>query len=404
MATFSNEGQNVSIDFDVKFDLTSTPKMEVTDKSAYSGAPDKIKINITVTRPDGIKRNPDPNQDDISGSVGNLSAFEYILPLSPTDGKVSEGNYKIDYSFAIGNATPVVLTKQINFDFSYIELKTEQQINEFTPDVKIVDTTPNYGVTNYNIVDIQRQFSTTNIVSGSTIPISNSTDNEIASRTHDIKDSDGKYFDAKYSNTLEVTVNHKHTVYDWFTVKVKASKTETIHVFTVPTAIEMLSFFDTIRNLMETYEGYNLNLYNGYKKDYEFVISSHKHLIDRINNNKLGQDTTEILRDILDVIRKNVPREHTNLEITSVELKSFVPTIDWTTLGNVPQYNPFETYIKTFPTPQLEWEIIHSLNKKPTVTLVDDYENIVYGAVEYVNLNIIKITFTSTTSGKVYLN
>ena len=104
------------------------------------------------------------------------------------------------------------------------------------------------------------------------------------------------------------------------------------------------------------------------------------------------------------MIRKNVPREHTNLEITSVELKSFVPTIDWTTLGNVPQYNPFETYIKTFPTPQLEWEIVHSLNKKPTVTLVDDYENIVYGAVEYVNLNIIKITFTSTTSGKVYLN
>jgi len=59
---------------------------------------------------------------------------------------------------------------------------------------------------------------------------------------------------------------------------------------------------------------------------------------------------------------------------------------------------------KKFPTPKLEWEVIHSLNKKPTVTLVDDYENIVYGAVEYVNLNIIKITFNTLTSGKVYIN
>ena len=97
MATFSNEGLNVSIDFDVKFDLTSAPKMQVTDKSTYDGSPDKIKINITVTRPDGIKRNPNTDQDDISGSLGSLNSFEYILPLSPTDGKVSEGNYKIDY-------------------------------------------------------------------------------------------------------------------------------------------------------------------------------------------------------------------------------------------------------------------------------------------------------------------
>ena len=401
MGTFKNGTTEVSIDYCVQFDLTSSPKMLETDNSTYTGSNAGLEIRIKITRPDGIIRDYDEGVD-IDNS---LNTFEWLLPLSPNDGKVSEGSYKIEYALSVGTGTtPVVVTKTIDFDFSYITLTTSQEINEFTPEVKIIDTTPNYTVTNYNATKITRTFSTSNSISESTIPNKSSTDNELVDRTHNIVDSNGNYYDTQYSNTLEVEVDHVHATYSWFTVKVKALKTETIHVYTVPTRIEMLSYFDTLRNLMETYEGYNSNLYNGYKKDYEFVISSHKHLVDRINNSKLGQDTTEILRDILDIIRKNVPREHTNSVIGSVDIKIYAPPVDYASISNIPRYNPFETYEKTFPTPGLEWEIVHSLNKKPTVTLVDDYENIVYGAVEYVNLNIIKITFTSTTSGKVYLN
>lgn len=404
MGTFVNETTDVSIDYSVKFDLTSSPKMLVTDKSVYnSGNSTGVKIFITVTRPDGIIRKP-TSTPDLDGDETKKPVFEYVLPLSPTDGKVAEGVYKIEYSFTIGTATPTVVTKTIEFDFTYLTLTTDQLINEFTPDVKVKDTTPNYTVTNYALSGLERVFSASNSVSGSNIPNITTTGTTAEERTFDLKDSNSKYFDAQYSCTLEVTAEHIHQTYSWFTVKVKASKTETVHIFPVPTEIEMLSFFDTIRNQMETYQGYNTNLYEGYKKDYEFVISSHKHLVDRIQQNKLGQDTTEILRDILDVIRRNVPRTHTNNEIGVQDLKQFLPTVDYSNIGNIPRYNPFETYEKTFSTPGIEWEIVHSLNKKPTVTLVDDYENIVYGAVEYVNLNIIKITFTSTTSGKVYLN
>ena len=79
-------------------------------------------------------------------------------------------------------------------------------------------------------------------------------------------------------------------------------------------------------------------------------------------------------------------------------------SVSWTALQNVPTYNPFATYEKTFASASATWEITHSLNKKPSVTLVDEYDNIVFGAVEYVNLNVIKITFNTLTKGKVYLN
>ena len=408
MGTFKNETADVSIDYNVLFDLTSSPKMVVTDNSTYnSGDSNGVVVFITVTRPDGIVRKPTDKPDmEVAAETknGDLNTFEFTLPLSPTDGKVARGTYKIEYSFTIGDATPVVVKKTINFAFSYIELSIQKLINEFTPEVKVKDTTPNYTVTNFTLKSLERTFSASNPVSGSTISDSTTTGTTAEERAFDIKDGNGLYFDTQYSSTLEIVTNHEHKTYSWFTVKAKASKTETVKIFTVPTEIEMLSFFDTIRNQMETYEGYNLTLYNSYKKDYEFILSSHKHLLDRIQQNKLGQDTTEILRDILDVIRKNVPRTHTNSALNSNDLKDFLPTVDYSNIGNIPKYNPFETYEKEFATPGIEWEVIHSLNKKPTVTLVDDYENIVYGAVEYVNLNIIKITFTSTTSGKVYLN
>lgn len=402
MGTFTIDAGELSVDYKIHFDLTSIPKLEVTDSSTYPSTIDNVVISIKITRPDNIVRNPGEG-GDIVGNSDELPIFSYNLPIDANTAKVPEGLYIIDYTLAVGEDN-ITVTKQIEFDFTYLELTTEQYIDEFTPELKIKDTTPNYTVTNYTLKNILRKFTTTNSISGSNIDVKTSTGFENEDRFHDLLDTNSNYHDTKYSHTTEVICNHEHSTFSWFSVSVALSKEEKLDAYAPPTKVVMLSYFDTLRNLMETYDGYNTDLYEKYKKDYEFVISSWSHLEDRITAEDTSKDSTEILRDILDVLRRNIPRPHTNEILTPLKLSDFAPSANWNTIINIPTYNPFATYEKAFPTPSVEWEIIHSLNKKPSVTLVDDYENIVYGAVEYVNLNIIKITFNSITSGKAYLN
>lgn len=407
MSTFTNGTGSVSIDFTIQFDLTSTPKMVVTDASTYSQAQTGVKIYIKITRPDGIVRNPGEGEVDITGNSGSLPVFDsYVLPLSPTDGQVSKGSYKVEYSFTVGDATVVKKTKTISYDFKKIQLTTFQDINEFTPLVKVKDTTPSYDVTNYTLNTISRLFSGQNSVSNSTITSQTTTATTSVAREFSLADTDSKLYDNKYIVDLEVTLNHTHSSFSWFSVKSKSIKRDIVKIHKVPTKLEMISYFNTLRNLVETYDGYNKSLFDKYTKNYEFVITGFDLLVRRLDAGLTDDDNTDILRDILAVLRNDVPREHTGDELTTISLQIFSTgvSVAWTSLQDVPTYNPFATYEKSFATASNQWEVTHSLNKKPSVTLVDEYDNIVYGAVEYVNLNVIKITFRTLTKGKVYLN
>lgn len=50
------------------------------------------------------------------------------------------------------------------------------------------------------------------------------------------------------------------------------------------------------------------------------------------------------------------------------------------------------------------WTVNHNLNKFPSVTVVDSAGNVVFGDVEYVDANNVKIKFSSAFAGKAYLN
>ena len=50
------------------------------------------------------------------------------------------------------------------------------------------------------------------------------------------------------------------------------------------------------------------------------------------------------------------------------------------------------------------WEINHNMGKFPSVTVVDSAGSVVIGAVEYIDINNLKITFNSSFGGKAYLN
>jgi len=50
------------------------------------------------------------------------------------------------------------------------------------------------------------------------------------------------------------------------------------------------------------------------------------------------------------------------------------------------------------------WTINHTLNKFPSINIVDSAGSLVVGDVEYVNLSQIVVTFTAPFSGIAYLN
>lgn len=50
------------------------------------------------------------------------------------------------------------------------------------------------------------------------------------------------------------------------------------------------------------------------------------------------------------------------------------------------------------------WEIHHNLNKKASVTVVDEYDRVVIPYVQYIDDNNIRLEFNFAFKGKAYLN
>jgi hypothetical protein len=83
----------------------------------------------------------------------------------------------------------------------------------------------------------------------------------------------------------------------------------------------------------------------------------------------------------------------------------------WLSQGNVGSEADFvnamlqdATYIFEQQEASSEWAIVHNLNKFPAVTIVDSAETVVFGDVEYIDSNSLKVSFTAPFGGKAYLN
>lgn len=70
----------------------------------------------------------------------------------------------------------------------------------------------------------------------------------------------------------------------------------------------------------------------------------------------------------------------------------------------VNQTQPAETFVFVQGSPSNTWNIAHTLNKYPSVSIVDSANNEVDGDVNYVDQNNITLTFASAFSGKAFLN
>lgn len=62
------------------------------------------------------------------------------------------------------------------------------------------------------------------------------------------------------------------------------------------------------------------------------------------------------------------------------------------------------TFIFTQSTPSAVWEVTHNMDSYPAVTVVNNNDVVMYGEIEYLSKNKIKLIFSGGFSGKAYLN
>lgn len=91
-------------------------------------------------------------------------------------------------------------------------------------------------------------------------------------------------------------------------------------------------------------------------------------------------------------------------------------TSDYNTLNNKPSINSIElqgnktssdlklNFLYTQSTASSIWVIVHNMNKYPSVSIIDSANNQVYGDIEYIDQNSLKIIFSAAFSGKAALN
>jgi len=409
MSTYSNSVGTVELDFKYSFDLRTTPTLYINDFSTYSAAQPGSKYYFKVTRPDGIVRDfPSDLNPDIEGSGGSqiLSRYEFVLPLDPLSGKTAQGTYKVEMKYKVdGYSNETIKTKSHFFEYAEINVTHEDDIDEFTPEVFAKDTTASYTLTNYTTNTFSREFKVeAPNVSGFSDVLSLSTGTTSAARKVNLL-SDGKYYDTQYKITLDIVLDFTSTINSFVTVRDVIQRIFFIDVYKPPTKEELIDEIDQLKNIVESYDGVNATLYNRTRVQYEEVVTGLEHLKMRLDAGDNDNENNEILQKILNILRNNVPRTHTNDVLSSTELGIYSSgAVNFSALTGVPQFNPFETFIFEKSAASENWVIEHNLGKKPSVTIVDSVDNVVIGGITYNDNNKITIDFDSAKSGKAYLN
>lgn len=91
----------------------------------------------------------------------------------------------------------------------------------------------------------------------------------------------------------------------------------------------------------------------------------------------------------------------TTTQVASTTLKVEQPTTSVTIKG-IQGSDAHYTHTQTVPSDT--WSVTHNLGKKCAVTVVDSADTVVYGEIEYTDLNNVTLTFNGAFSGKAYFN
>lgn len=238
-------------------------------------------------------------------------------------GVLPAGNYKITLTATQdGNTTSTTKTYPVSYTRGTFD--TKFVVDTFTPTVSVVDST-DLDVGGHTLVDVQRIF---NGSAGASPLASGQFDGfDDSSVTYAPRTSDSNDFlDAEYTVTITYTLEYADNEYNWVKVTDIRTNTLTQDVYQVPNKDYLRDRIDELRNQYESYEGVNTVLRNKFRRYYEEVVSSFTHLLERICDGRLGQDTQEILDDILVIVLNGVGRAHTGEVLVTVDLADYCTT------------------------------------------------------------------------------
>lgn len=124
-------------------------------------------------------------------------------------------------------------------------------------------------------------------------------------------------------------------------------------------------------------------------------------LVDESPRLKIDKKVANVTITPEQIILKTLP-ENKTLRVEQVEIKLFTRGFQ----GPVgPQGSSGDLhYIFNQLSPLTTWNIVHNLNKYPSVTIVDSADSVVIGNITYINPNILTVSFSSGFAGTAYLN
>lgn len=365
-----------NISFSVKFDLTSAPKLMLTDTSTF---PTGATGRFAITLPDKYTRTGSHTSPDITSSGGALS---YDLRLD-SNGGTQCGTYTVVYEIKTTDGVLSTFTRTFVMSYVAVSQVIKENFDVFTPNLSYSDTT-NYAVSTFNAGTVTRAWSSVSI------PLGTKTGN---GQVFSLAGSSGQYYDAKYTTTLNSTLTYQHQTYSWLTVLETISKTVVSDAY-IPVTIEsMIPLLETLRN--------NVIECNGDIPQFEKAQSLFTHLVDMLKLVIIGniaQDGIyDVYNDLLVILHNNqsLTFTHTNGIIPRYNIDAYTTSI----------YNTAASYcVNIGDGTSLIYNITHSLNEDCVIVQV--YDNAtgeqVLCDISIVTENSIKITFSSAAAILAY--
>lgn len=229
MPTISN------VSFTVKFDLTGTPKLVLTDTTSSPPA-DLVGI-FSITQPDRYERTGDIDDPDITDPGGS---FEFPLTLD-SNGEVQCGEYIIIFTAAAAGYLSTDFTRQFDFDYEPVELDMVEYFDVFTPELTYNDETA-YARDGWNNGSVTRVWQAISTPTGTI---------DGASQLLDLIFG-GNYYDANYTITLISSLLYTHQTYAWLTIDEEIEDEVQTYAMTPPSIESLVEQLSDLRETIAT--------------------------------------------------------------------------------------------------------------------------------------------------------
>jgi len=289
------------LSFSVKFDLTSSPLLVITDTS--TAPPAGFKAFMSITLPDGYNYTGNLISPDIP-SAG--SVFSTTLRLG-SDGYVQNGTYIIVMTGHATGYDDTTFTRTFTISFPNPSVSIREDFDVFTPVLKLTDIT-NYTVSGYTTGTLTRSWSVSSVPTGT------------ITGTGVILDLiyGGHYYDAYYNIIFSATSLYTHSTYSWFTVAKKYNKSYTTYARTPDTIATIIGLIDTLKYVQDS---------NGdccCHDDFPYAQA----LLDHIIQKYLSGDTIGLSTDLSQLIALL----HNNITPIYSPLNTIINTYNWSTI------------------------------------------------------------------------